>query len=502
MTTGIRSSAPASLAASGISGLDDVLGGGFPRNRLYLIQGEPGAGKTTVGLQFLLAGAAAGEKTLYITLSETAEELEAAARSHGWSLERNCVRELKAHEPSAVEDENTLFHPAEVELPETIRSLMADVESLGPARVVVDSLTELRLLSQSPVRYRRQISALKDFFTGRRCTVLFLDDTASGDLQLQSIAHGVVALEQLAPLYGAERRRLRVLKLRGVAFRGGFHDFTIQTGGIRVFPRLSMLEDRGALLQETLPSGIGALDELLGGGLDRGTTTLLLGPAGTGKSSIATQYAVAAAARGEHAVMYTFEEGLSTLFIRSEALGQPLRRLADEGRLAVRQVNPAELSPGEFIYLIRRSVEEESARVIVIDSLSGFYRAMPEESFLSTQLHELFSYLRVHGVAVITTLAQHGLIGPDTEAPFDVSYLADTVILLRYFENQGSIRKAISVVKKRSGRHETTLRELAMSETGLRIGVPLREFVGVMSGSPIYTGSTPMLPETDAARRR
>ena len=490
------------LASTGIRGFDDVLAGGIPRNRVYLIQGEPGAGKTTIGLQFLLSGAEAGERTLYITLSETAEELHAAARSHGWSLEKVEIVELKAHEPSPEDDENTLFHPAEVELPETIRALMMEVERRGPSRVVVDSLTEFRLLSQTPVRYRRQIAALKDFFTGRKCTVLFLDDATSGDLQLQSIAHGVFSLEQLSPLYGAERRRLRIVKLRAAAFRGGFHDFTIQTGGIRVFPRLTISEDRADLPKAVLPSGIARLDTLLGGGLDRGTTTLLLGPAGTGKSVIAIQYAATAAERGERSVIYAFEEGLGTLFARSEALGQPLRRHAEEGRVSVRPVNPAELSPGEFIYLIRQAVEEEAARVIVIDSLSGFYRAMPEENFLSTQLHELFSYLRVRGVAVITTLAQHGLIGADTEAPFDVSYLADTVVLLRYFESQGTIRKAISVVKKRSGEHETTLREIAMSANGLTIGEPLKEFVGVMSGSPVYRGSTEMLPEGDAPRAR
>jgi circadian clock protein KaiC len=498
MSSRTQSAGSPSFASTGISGLDDILRGGFPRNRIYLIQGEPGAGKTTLGLQFLLAGAAAGEQTLYVTLSETSEELLAAARSHGWSLEGVSVKELSPYEPSPIEDENTLFHPAEVELPETIRRLITEVERLSPSRVVVDSLTEIRLLAQTPVRYRRHISALKEFFTGRHCTVLFLDDQ-SGDLQLQSIANGVLSLEQLAPLYGAERRRVRVLKLRAVPFRGGFHDITIVTGGVRVFPRLEMLDDRAELPSEQIPSGVEALDHLLGGGLDRGTTTLLLGPAGTGKSAIASQYAAAAASRGELAVMYTFEEGLATLFSRSEALGQPLRRLVAEGMLRVRQVNPAELSPGEFISLIRHAVEEDSARLIVIDSLSGYYRAMPEETFLSTQLHELFSYLRVHAVAVITTLAQHGLIGAETEASFDVSYLADTVILLRYFESEATIRKAISVVKKRSGKHETTLRELAMDKSGLKVGEPLRGFVGVMSGSAIYNGTTPMLPQTDAS---
>lgn len=497
MALRVESTRP-SVATTGIPGLDDVLAGGFPRNRIYLIQGEPGAGKTTIGLQFLLAGSEAGETTLYITLSETAEELDAAARSHGWTLEKVHLQELKAGEFSPEEGENTLFYPAEVELPETVRTLMVEVDRLNPTRVVVDSLTEFRLLSQTPVRYRRQIAALKEFFTGRHCTVLFLDDATSSDLHLQSIAHGVLSLEQLSPLYGSERRRLRVLKLRAVKFRGGFHDFTIQRGGIRLFPRPPISEDKGELPQEVLPSGIEALDRLLGGGLDRGTTTLLLGPAGTGKSVISCQYAVASGSRGERSVVYMFEEGLATLFARSEALGQPIKRLNREGKLLVRQVNPAELSPGEFIDLIRRGVEGDKARLVVIDSLSGFYRAMPEETFLSTQLHELFSYLRQRGVAVITTLAQHGLIGADTAAPFDVSYLADTVILLRYFESDGTIRKAISVVKKRSGRHETTLRELAMSAKGLTIGEPLREFVGVMSGSPIYKGSTRMLPESDA----
>ena len=491
-----------SLADTGIPGLDNVLAGGFPRNRVYLVQGEPGTGKTTIGMQFLLAGAEAGERVLYITLSETAEELQEAARSHGWSLKDVRILELSAAESASADDENTLFYPAEVELPETIRLLMTEVERLAPSRVVVDSLTEFRLLSQTPVRYRRQIAALKDFFSGRKCTVLFLDDSSSADLQLQSIANGVVTLEQLSPLYGAERRRIRVLKMRAKAFRGGFHDFTIATGGLQVFPRLAGSEDRGDLKPETLPSGVAELDRLLGGGLDRGTTTLLLGPAGTGKSVIATQYAVAAAIRGERSAIYIFEEGVSTLFVRSEAMGQPLRRLSEEGRILVRSINPAELSPGEFTFQICRSVDEDNARVVVLDSLSGFYRAMPEENYLSTQLHELFSFLRVRGVAVITTLPQHGLLGPDTEAPFDVSYLADTVVVLRYFENEGAIRKAISVVKKRSGRHETTLRELAMSEKGVRIGEPLREFVGVMTGSAIYKGSTAMLPEGDAPRRR
>jgi circadian clock protein KaiC len=387
-----------------------------------------------------------------------------------------------------------------VELAETTQKLLGAVERVQPDRVIVDSLSEFRLLSQSPARYRRQIIALKEFFVGRNCTVLFLNDT-DPELLLRSIAHGVLALEQASPLYGPERRRLRVVKLRGVKFRGGFHDFRIETGRISVFPRIATGDGWRNVARQSLPSGVAELDNLLGGGVDRGETTLILGPAGTGKSVIASQYAVAACQRGEHVVLFVFEESLATLFARCEGLGLPLRRLAEEGALHVQHVNPAELSPGEFAHLIREAVEEENARLIVVDSLNGYYQSMPEERFLPVQLHELFSYLREKDVAVIVTMAQHGMVG-DLQVPLDVSYLADTVILLRYFENRGVIRKAISVVKKRSGQHEPSLRELAMGAAGVHIGPPLQEFRGILSGSPIYEGSTPMLREGNAPRDR
>jgi circadian clock protein KaiC len=483
----MRETAP--RVSTGVAGLDEILGGGFPKNRLYLCQGEPGAGKTTVGLQFLLQGIRDGERVLYVTLSETREELEAVARSHGWNLDGLEILELFARTPVGFEDDNTLFFPSEIELAETTRALMEAVERAGPARVAIDSLSEVRLLSQSGIRYRRQIVALKDFFAGRDCTVLILDDMQdTGDSNLQSIAHGILLLEHLAPLYGAERRRLRVLKMRGVKFRGGFHDFKIETGGLAVFPRLVAAEHRPDFPREQVSSGIAELDRLLGGGLDRGTTTLLIGPAGTGKSVIAAQYASAAASRGERVSMYAFDEGEFTFVARNEALGIPLRSQSEKGLFALRQVDPAELAPGEFTALLRRAVEFENCRVCVIDSLNGYFHAMPEEHFLSVQLHELFTYLRQRGVVVILTMAQHGFLGNAMETPLDVSYLADTVVVLRYFEAHGRIRKALSVIKKRSGKHESTLRELAIDERGLRVGEPLEGFQGILSGSPSYSG--------------
>jgi circadian clock protein KaiC len=483
-----------SVASTGIPGLDDILRGGFPRNRLYVVQGDPGAGKTTIGLQFLIEGARAGESVLYITLSETVEELRAVAASHGWSLEGVDVFYGGPVDLMPTED-STLFLSSEIELDETTKPLLRVTEEVNPSRVVIDSLSEIRLLAQNPLRYRRQIMSLKQFFAGRQCTTIVLDDgfhQADG-ANLQSIAHGILNLEQITPLYGAERRRMRLMKVRGVKFRGGFHDFRIETGGIAVFPRLIAAEHRAAFPEGPISSGIHELDQLLGGGIERGTTSLLLGPSGAGKSTIATVFASAAAARGEHAAIFTFDEGASTLHARSEAIGLPFRQQVRSGVMRVQQVDPAELSPGEFGWLIRRAVENDGARVIVVDSLNGYYNAMPEEKLLSVQLHELFSYLRQRGVAVITTMTQHGFVGPGMDVPVDVSYLADTVLLLRYFETEGEIRKAISVPKKRSGAHESSIRELSMNGGRIRVGPPLREFRGVLTGAPEYLGSAPPL---------
>ena len=475
------------VVATGTAGLDDILGGGLTPHRLYLIEGDPGSGKTTLALKFLLEGAQQGDRGLYVTLSETKEELRAVAESHGWSLDGFAICELMASEASLSPDSQyTIFHPSEVELTETTKQVLAEVERIKPHRVVFDSLSELRLLAQNPLRYRRQILALKQFFIGRQCTVLLLDDKTSevGDLQLQSIAHGVISLEQLSPQFGAERRRLRIVKLRGSRYRGGYHDFTIVRGGLGVFPRLVAAEHHSAFPREHVKSGLSALDTLLGGGLDRGTSTLLMGPAGSGKSSLALQYAIAAARRGERSALFIFDESLGTLLARASGLGFDLETHLNSGLVTVRQVDPAELSPGEFAERIREAVVDEEARVVVIDSLNGYLNAMPEERFLTIQLHELLTYLGQRGVLTLLVVAQHGLVGQGMNAPVDASYLADSVILTRYFESSGEVRQAISVMKKRSGVHERTVRELRMNGTGLHIGEPLREFQGILTGVP------------------
>ena len=489
--------------STGSAGLDDILGGGFDPDRLYLIEGRPGAGKTTLALQFLLEGARRGEPTLYISLSETERELRLVARRHGWSLDGVTVFELVPPEASLdPERELTVFHPAEVELGETTRMIFERVGALNPSRVVFDSLSELRLLAQNSLRYRRQILAVKHFFTGRACTVLMLDDLSSNreDLQLHSIAHGVVLLDQTAVDYGTDRRRLRIVKMRGIPFRGGFHDFTIKRGGLEIYPRLIAAEHRAAFSSEPTPSGVAALDTMLGGGLERGTNALLLGAAGVGKSSLALTYAIAAAGRGEHAVVYAFDEGAGTILARAKSLGLPLLPAMEAGRIRIQQIDPAELSPGEFASLVRSAVEVDHARVIVIDSLNGYLSAMPDERFLILQMHELLSYLAQRGVLTILILAQHGLVGPMT-SPVDLSYLSDSVLMLRYFEFEGSVRRALSVVKKRSSAHERTIREFRLGARGLSIGPPLTDISGVFSGAPRYTGTrTPLLDDdTDCA---
>ena len=478
------------VSATGIQGLDDILCGGLTPYRLYLVEGVPGSGKTTLALQYLLEGARQGESVLYVTLSETEEELRAMSRSHGWPLEGVTIRELVPPEETLQPAEQyTMFHPAEVELSETTRTILADVERLKPTRLVFDSLSELRLLAGDPLRYRRQLLALKQFFRGRRCTVLLLDDlTSSGrDLQVQSIAHGVLVLEQLLPEYGSDRRRVRVLKHRGRKFRGGYHDYVIGTGGLKVFPRLIASEHRQAAEEEKYSSGIDGIDKLLGGGIERGTSTLVVGAAGTGKSSLAAQFCCAAADRGQKAAMFIFDESKTTLITRMSGLGSNLLDHVRKGSVIIRQVDPAELTPGELAHDIRHLVEEESVGVVVIDSLNGYLNAMPGERFLTIHLHELLMYLGEKRVATLLIGAHQGLIGQAMHTPVDASYLADAVILLRYFEAAGAVHQAISVVKKRGGLHERTIREFRL-EGGMKVGPPLDKFRGVLTGVPQYVG--------------
>jgi circadian clock protein KaiC len=479
-----------SLAETGIVGLDDILGGGLTANRLYLVEGDPGTGKTTLGLRFLMTGVAQGEPCVYVSLSETRDELGVVAQSHGWSLDGVTITELAPTEEALTADaENTMFHPSELELGETTRTVLRDVERVKPRRVVFDSLSELRLLAANPLRYRRQILALKQFFVGRRCTVMLLDDRTSdvSDLQLQSIAHGVISLERRSPEYGVMQRRLQVLKMRGKPFRPGYHDYTIVRGGLNVVPRLVAAEHHEAFAPELVKSGLRELDDLMGGGLDRGTSTLLMGPAGCGKSTLATQYAVAAARRGERAAFFLFDEGRMTFQMRSAALGLDVNPLLASGRAAINQIDPGVISAGEFVHLVRQEVTEQHARVVVIDSLNGYLNSMPEARFLAIQLHELLVFLGQRGVTTLLVVAQHGLIGA-METPVDASYLADNVVLLRFFEAAGRVRQSISVLKKRSGAHERTIRELEFRPDGLRIGPPLAAFHGVLTGVPRHVG--------------
>lgn len=476
--------------ATGIEGLDNILDGGFPAHRIYLIEGEPGAGKTTLALQFLMEGVRRGETGLYLTLSETTEELNAVASSHGWVLKGfemfEVVPPVNNLKP---ETQYTIFHPAEIELGETMNVMLKEFERVKPQRVVIDSLSEMRLLAREPLRFRRQVLALKQYLAGQSGTVLMLDDKVGGhDLQIHSIVHGVVSLEHLAVEYGAERRRLRVTKLRASQFRGGYHDFTITTGGLRVFPRLIAAEHHTGFAAGSASSNIPALDELLGGGLDYGTGTLVLGPAGSGKSTVASQFVSAAAGRGQRVAAFVFDELRETFLARAAGIGTDMKKFVKSGMLRIQQVDPAELSPGEFATTVRRAVDEDGARLILIDSLNGYLNAMPEERFLSVQMHELLTYLNQKGVVTILIMAQHGFLGNNMVAPVDVSYLADTVLMLRYFEAFGKIHRALSVMKKRTGQHELTIRELEIRASGLRVGAPLKQFRGVLTGVPVFEG--------------
>ncbi len=481
------------LVGTGIAGLDFVLDGGLTPHRLYLVEGVPGSGKTTLAMQFLLEGVRQGDTVLYVTLSESEAELRDVARSHGWSLEGVHIHELlPMGDQLDPQTQHTMFHPSEVELAETTRRILQEVERRQPQRVVFDSLAEIRLLAGSTLRFRRQIMALKQYFDGRNTTVLMLDDRQGVEhgLPVHTIVHGSIELDQLRPQYGGDRRRMRVTKLRGRTFRGGNHDYVIATGGLRVFPRLVAAHHRRTGEHDVIGSNLPQLDALLGGGLDRGTSTLLLGAAGTGKSSLAAHFVQAAIQRGERSAVFLFDESLRAMTTRSRGIGLDLDGAIASGMLSVQQLDPAELSPGEFIQLIRDAVERDGARVVELDSLNGFYNSMPEENIMMIQLHELLAYLAQLGVITLMINAQQGLIG-QMATKLDVSYLADTVILLRYYETRGSVRQAISVLKKRTGAHERTIRELRLTSDGVWIGEPLHNFRGVLTGIAEEFGPLP-----------
>lgn len=486
--------------STGVPGLDDILCGGLTAERVYLVEGSPGAGKTTLGLQFLLDGVARGEKGLYITLSETADELDAVAESHGWSIDKLAVFELADEEALDPDAQQSVLHPAEVELGETAKGVMNQVDLVKPARVVFDSLSEMRLLAQNPLRYRRQILALKQFFTSRSCTVLMLDDkTSQSDQHLHSIAHGVISLEQIAKEFGKERRRVNIIKMRGLRFRGGYHDYLLDTGGLRMFPRLVAAEHPGTFEPVARSTGSSGLDGVLGGGLIAGTNTLIVGPSGIGKTTMTVRCMLAGLERGEKAVFCLFDEGIGTFLVRSKALGMDLDGYLASGQLSIRHIDPAELSPGEFAQMLRDAVEQDEVGFVAIDSLNAYMQSMPGEQFLMLQMHELLSYLNQKGITTVLVLGEHGLVG-EVKRDVDLSYLSDSTVLLRFFESDGMLRRAITVVKSRTANHALTIHELVLRDGGVDIGESLQGFEGILTGVPTYRGETAMMvPHGDDA---
>lgn len=478
-------------AGTGCPGLDTILNGGLPKGRIYLIEGDPGAGKTTLAVQFVLEGVRKGERTLYITLSESRSDLQHAAESHGVSLADIEVVELLPDEDDLLpEQQYTVFYPAEVELNDRMQSIVKEVQRVHPARLVIDALSEVRMLAKDPLSYRRQILSLRDFMADEECTVLLLDDRSSSDpdLQLHSVVHGVISMDKVPREYGKTRRQIEVIKLRGIAYHEGFHDYSVVTGGVVVHPRLVAADSRSDQSPEPVSSGIAELDALTGGGLDRGTSTLLIGPAGCGKTSIAIQWASAAADRGESCSIFSFEEAANTMMMRAAGLGIDLRSHLNSGKITIQRIDPSEMSPGELVASIQNRVENENVRMVVIDSLNGYLQSMPGEQYLTVHLHELLAYLGNRGVLTLLVLAQAGMIGRPLESAVDVSYLADNILFLRYFEAQGEVRQAISTIKRRSGSHEHTIRELRLGPARIHIGDPLRNFQGVLTGTPTFLG--------------
>ncbi len=493
----------ATRLSTGIEGIDNILGGGLTPHRMYLVEGPPGTGKTTLALQFLLRGAAQGQSGLYITLSETRSELIDVAHSHGWDVSRFRIVELLSDEGLDPRFEQTVLQPAEVELGETVRDVLQQVDELKPVRIVLDSLSELRLLSQNPLRYRRQILALKRYLATRECTVLLLDDNSSepGDVQLHSIAHGVISLDNMAHDYGGNRRRLRIAKMRGIKFREGYHDFTLDTGGIKVYPRLVAAEHHTEFNPVMRSTGTERLNNLLGGGLIPGTSVLMIGPSGVGKTTTVVSCLTAALKRGERCVYYLFDETLSTLMFRSATLGMDLRPHIEAGLLTIRQIDPAELSPGEFASDVRDAVENRGMKYVAIDSLNAYLQAMPGERYLLLQMHELLGYLNQQGVITMLVLGQHGIIG-EVQNDIDISYLSDVVVLFRYFEHRGEVLTAIATVKSRANAHERSIRQFRLGADGVEVGEALRDFEGVLTGLPSYKGDTAMLASTDSVITR